>query len=71
MEDACCRERTRGSSNKFWEITLAGTQHTVRFGRIGTSGQTVAKTFEDTAAARRECERLIRSKRAKGYREAQ
>jgi predicted DNA-binding WGR domain protein/DNA polymerase III delta prime subunit len=62
-------EFTRGSSNKFWEITLAGAQHTVRFGRIGTKGQIVTKTFEDVAAARRDCERLIRSKRTKGYRE--
>jgi predicted DNA-binding WGR domain protein/DNA polymerase III delta prime subunit len=62
-------EFTRGRSNKFWEITLAGTQHTVRFGRIGTKGQTVTKTFEDAAAARRDCQRLIRSKQAKGYRE--
>ncbi len=62
-------EFTGGSSNKFWEITLAGTQHTVRFGRIGTNGQTVTKTFENAAAARRDCERLIRSKQAKGYRE--
>jgi predicted DNA-binding WGR domain protein len=62
-------EFTSGSSNKFWEITLAGTQHTVRFGRIGTKGQAVTKTFEDAAAARRDCERLIRSKRTKGYRE--
>ena len=26
-------------------------------------------TFENTAAAQRDCERLIRSKQAKGYRE--
>ena len=62
-------EFTGGNSNKFWEITLAGTQHTVRFGRIGTKGQIVTKTFEDVAVARRDCERLIRSKQAKGYRE--
>ena len=29
-----------GSSNKFWRIELAGTSHTVTFGRIGTTGQT-------------------------------
>lgn len=60
-------EFTRGGSNKFWEITIAGVQHTVRFGRIGAKGHTVTKTFEDAAAARRDCERLIRSKLAKGY----
>ena len=31
-------EFTRGGSNKFWEITIAGVQHTVRFGRIGAKG---------------------------------
>lgn len=62
-------EFTGDKSNKFWEITLAGAQHTVRFGRIGSKGQSVTKTFENTAAARRDCERLIRSKKAKGYRE--
>ena len=62
-------EFTGGISNKFWEITLAGTQHTVRFGRIGTRGQTVTKTFEDATMARRDCDRLIRSKVAKGYQE--
>ena len=62
-------EFTGGNSNKFWEITLAGPQHTVRFGRIGTKGQIVTKTFEDIAVARQDCERLIRSKQAKGYRE--
>jgi predicted DNA-binding WGR domain protein/multidrug efflux pump subunit AcrA (membrane-fusion protein) len=63
-------ECTDGDSNKFWEITLAGAQHTVRFGRIGAKGQAVTKTFEDAAAARRDCERLIRNKQARGYREA-
>jgi predicted DNA-binding WGR domain protein len=60
---------TGGNSNKFWEIAIAGAQHTVRFGRIGSKGQSVTKTFENTASARRDCERLIRSKKAKGYRE--
>ena len=61
-------ELTAGKSRKFWEITVAGTQYTVRFGRLGTKGQTVTKTFEDAAAARRDADRLIRSKQAKGYR---
>jgi predicted DNA-binding WGR domain protein len=62
-------EFTGGKSNKFWEITLTGAQHTVRFGRIGSKGQNVTKTFENAASARRDCERLIRAKKAKGYRE--
>jgi hypothetical protein len=39
--------------------------------RYSTKGQTVTKTFEDAAAARRDCERLISSKQSKGYREIQ
>ena len=62
-------EFTSDSAKKFWEITLAGMQHTVRFGRIGAKGQSVTKTFEGAVSARRDCERLIRSKTAKGYRE--
>jgi predicted DNA-binding WGR domain protein len=64
-------EYTGGNSNKFWEITLVGMQHTVRFGRIGTKGQTVTKTFQNALAARRDYERLIQSKLAKGYRKTQ
>ena len=62
-------EFTTDGSNKFWEITLVGAQHTVRFGRMGIKGQTVTKTFQDSVAARRDCERLIRAKTGKGYRE--
>jgi len=62
-------EFTSERSNKFWEITLGGAQHTVRYGRIGTSGQTVTKTFANSTAAKRDYERLIRSKKAKGYQE--
>jgi predicted DNA-binding WGR domain protein len=58
-----------GGSSKFWEITLADAQHSVRFGRIGTKGQTITKSFEDVAATRRDYERLVRSKIGKGYRE--
>jgi hypothetical protein len=34
-----------GSSKKFWEISIAGNSFTVRFGRIGTAGQSQTKTF--------------------------
>ena len=58
-----------GGSRKFWEITLSGNQHTVSFGRLGTRGQTKTKTFPDAGQAKRDSERLIRSKLAKGYSE--
>lgn len=56
-----------GSSNKFWEITVAGNSLTVRFGRIGTAGQSQTKSFADEAKARREAENLVTEKVKKGY----
>ncbi len=59
-----------GKSNKFWEISLQGNQHMVRFGRIGAQGQSQTKIFPDRTAASRDADRLIREKTRKGYREA-
>ena len=58
-----------GSSAKFWETTINGNQVTVRFGRIGTEGQTQVKTLANADAAARHAEKMIASKTAKGYRE--
>jgi predicted DNA-binding WGR domain protein len=60
-------ELSNDRSQKFWEIILDGDRHTVRFGRIGSAGQSQTKQFADEETARRDCERLIRSKKAKGY----
>jgi predicted DNA-binding WGR domain protein len=56
-----------GGSKKFWEITVAENAITVRFGRIGASGQSQTKSFIDEAKAKREAENLIAEKRKKGY----
>ena len=56
-----------GSSEKFWEITVAGTEVTVRFGRLGTNGQTQTKRFESEQAAATHAARLIEEKLVKGY----
>jgi predicted DNA-binding WGR domain protein len=58
-----------GSSAKFWEIGVSENEVTVRFGRIGTQGQTQVKTFANNVAATKHAEQLIASKKAKGYRE--
>ena len=58
-----------GSSAKFWECALSGNEVTVRFGRIGTEGQTQVKTMPDADAAVKHAEKLIASKTAKGYQE--
>jgi DNA ligase-1 len=62
-------EFVSGSSSKFWEIDVNDKAVTVRFGRIGTNGQTQTKTLADAAAATRHAEKLIAEKAAKGYAE--
>ena len=56
-------------SHKFWTITLEGSSHTVRFGRIGTEGQEQKKTFPSADAARKSYDKLIAEKLKKGYTE--
>ena len=58
-----------GSSRKFWEILVSGNSFTVRFGRIGTAGQSQKKTFADEPKAKREAEKLVAEKMKKGYAE--
>ena len=60
---------SQGPSHKFWSITLDGATQTVRFGRIGTAGQTQTKTFDNDAQAQSATEKLIEAKRKKGYAE--
>jgi len=62
-------EFTDEKSSKFWEINLEGTSVTVRFGRIGTNGQTQTKTFPDAAAAKKHHDKLVEEKTGKGYEE--
>jgi predicted DNA-binding WGR domain protein len=56
-----------GGSQKFWEISIAGKSFAVRFGRIGTAGQSQTKSFADEEKAKREAEKLIAEKVKKGY----
>jgi DNA ligase-1 len=56
-----------GKSSKFWEVSVSGSAVTTRWGRIGSDGQSKAKTFADEAAARAEAARLIAEKTEKGY----
>ena len=59
-----------GNSRKYWEVTLTGSDVTVRYGRIGTDGQSKTKSFSDEAAAVRHAQKLIAAKTGKGYVEA-
>lgn len=54
-------------SSKFWNIEVAGNSYTVTYGRIGTEGQSLSKSFGDDAAALKEAEKLVKEKLGKGY----
>jgi predicted DNA-binding WGR domain protein len=56
-----------GNSSKFYEVQVEGTTVTVRYGRIGTDGQTQTKEFSDTAKAQGHADKQIAQKLAKGY----
>ena len=56
-----------GTSNKFWEIWMDGTDVTTNWGKIGTDGQTKTKDFDSAAAARADADKLIAEKTKKGY----
>jgi uncharacterized protein (TIGR02996 family) len=54
-------------SLKFWNIALQGKRFTVRFGKVGTDGQTQTKDFKDEDKAKKEHDKLIAEKLAKDY----
>jgi DNA ligase-1 len=62
-------ELVEGASSKFWEIQANGEEVLVRFGRIGSAGQTSNKSFADAEAAERYAAKVIQEKIEKGYRE--
>ena len=55
-------EFVEGNSAKFWEVTTSGNDVTIRFGRIGTDGQTQTKSFGDTAAAQKHADKMVAQK---------
>ena len=54
-------------TSKFWEIDVEGNAMTVRYGRIGSAGQTKRQELADDAKAQAEAAKLIRQKTGKGY----
>lgn len=67
MDRAHRFEFVGGGSSKFWEISHRGAEVIVRFGRIGTSGQTQTKNLGSETAAAFHVAKLIKEKLAKGY----
>jgi predicted DNA-binding WGR domain protein len=57
----------QGSSDKFWKIAVEGGDTIVIFGRTGTKGSAVVKTFDSPERAKREAAKLIAEKLRKGY----
>jgi predicted DNA-binding WGR domain protein len=57
-------------SHKFYEIVIEDTLLTIRYGRIGTDGQTSTETLADFAAAKKLAEKKVAEKKKKGYEEA-
>jgi DNA ligase-1 len=60
-------EFTQGSSSKFWEVWVAGSQMHTRYGRIGSGGQTTTKDYADEGAALKAMDKMIGEKMGKGY----
>ncbi len=60
-------ELSDGSSNKFWDIRLAGKSFTTTFGKIGATGQTQLKQFSSDADAKAAHDKVIAEKVKKGY----
>ncbi len=58
-----------GNSAKFYEVIIAGCDVTVRYGRLGTRGQTQTKSFVNAAKAQKHADAQIAQKIGKGYRE--
>lgn len=56
-----------GTSSKFWEIRVEGNRHTVRFGRIGTTGHEKTVAHATPEAARADARKLADAKTRKGY----
>jgi len=56
-------------SEKFWEINVGGSSHTVRFGKVGAKGQSKTKEFDSAEEAQKSADKLIASKKKKGYAE--
>lgn len=62
-------ELIEGNSSKFWEVEQAGSDLNVRWGRIGTAGQSQTKPFADAAKATAAMAKLVTEKTGKGYAE--
>lgn len=64
-------ELVEGTSAKFWEVDTRGATLVVRYGRLGSEGQSKEKALASPAAAKKEAEKLVAEKLGKGYSEVE
>ncbi len=57
----------QGSAHKFYEVTVEDCQVTIRYGRIGTDGQSKTSTYPNPQKAQATATKKIAEKRRKGY----
>ncbi|MDQ0044483.1 WGR and DUF4132 domain-containing protein [Variovorax boronicumulans] len=62
-------ELIEGTASKFWEVEQSDTDLNIRWGRIGTAGQSQTKSFADAAKAATALTKLAAEKTGKGYSE--
>ncbi|MGJ7562546.1 DUF4132 domain-containing protein [Variovorax sp. GB1R11] len=62
-------ELIEGTASKFWEVEQSDTDLNIRWGRIGTAGQSQTKSFADAAKAATALTKLVAEKTGKGYSE--
>jgi len=55
------------TSNKFWDVEVKAKTVKVRYGKIGTDGQTIAKALDTAAEAKAHAEKKIAEKLKEGY----
>lgn len=60
-------EFSDGSSNKFWEIRIDGSEVFTRYGKIGAAGATTVKDEGSDAKAQKLYDKLVNEKTRKGY----
>lgn len=63
-------ELVEGTASKFWEIEKTEDHGlNIRWGRIGTAGQSQTKAFANSGAAQAALDKLVKEKTGKGYTE--
>lgn len=60
-------EFAQGTSSKFWEIQLDGTDVVTTYGKIGSKGKSSTKSFGSAKDAQKEHDKLVQQKTKKGY----